>query len=410
VTSTRSAEPFLNSQQWHACSAAFLGWTLDAFDFFVTVFLVNTLAAQFHVPPKKIIETIWWTLAMRPVGAVIFGMLADRYGRRAPLMANVVFFSVVELLCGFSPNYTVFLVLRTIYGIGMGGEWGVGSSLAMESIPPKRRGIISGIVQSGYASGYLLAAVAARFILPLWGWRAMFWAGGLPALLALYIRWKVVETEAWKQNRMPGFGSIVRAAAANWKLFLYMVGLMALMNFLSHGTQDLYPHFLESARGFKTSTVANIAIFYNVGALVGALIFGRLSEPVGRRRTLVLATAVALCVIPLWAFGKTLIALALGAFVMQVGVQGAWGIIPAHLNELSPAAVRGLIPGLAYQLGVFLASPVNTIEYSLRDRWGYSWALAGFEIAVIILLALVVSLGPESKGKHFVTHEAAASG
>jgi SHS family lactate transporter-like MFS transporter len=322
----------------------------------------------------------------------------------------VVFFSVVELLCGFSPNYTVFLVLRTIYGIGMGGEWGVGSSLAMESIPPKRRGIISGIVQSGYASGYLLAALAAKFVLPLWGWRAMFWAGGLPALLALYIRWKVVETEAWKQNRMPGFGSIARAAAANWKLFLYMVGLMALMNFLSHGTQDLYPHFLESAHGFKTSTVANIAIFYNVGALVGALIFGRLSEPVGRRRTLVLATAVALCVIPLWAFGKTLIALALGAFLMQVGVQGAWGIIPAHLNELSPAAVRGLIPGLAYQLGVFLASPVNTIEYALRDRWGYSWALAGFEIAVITLLALVVSLGPESKGKHFVRHDAAGSG
>jgi SHS family lactate transporter-like MFS transporter len=347
---------------------------------------------------------------MRPVGAVIFGMLADRYGRRAPLMANVVFFSVVELLCGFSPNYTVFLVLRTIYGIGMGGEWGVGSSLAMESIPPKRRGLISGIVQSGYASGYLLAAVAARLVLPLWGWRAMFWAGGLPALLALYIRWKVVETEAWKQNRMPGFGSIMRAAAANWKLFLYMIGLMALMNFLSHGTQDLYPHFLESARGFSTSTVANVAIFYNVGALVGALIFGRLSEPVGRRRTLVLATAVALCVIPLWAFGKTLIVLALGAFVMQVGVQGAWGIIPAHLNELSPAAVRGLIPGLAYQLGVFLASPVNTIEYSLRDRWGYSWALAGFEIAVITVLALVVSLGPENKGKHFVRHEQEGAG
>ena len=399
------SEGFLTSHQWHACSAAFLGWTLDAFDFFVAIFLVNTLAAQFHVPVSKIIFTTFATLAMRPVGALIFGMLADRYGRRRPLMANVVFFSLVELLCGFSPNYTVFLVLRTIYGIGMGGEWGVGSSLAMESIPPKRRGLISGIVQSGYASGYLLAAVAAKIVLPLWGWRAMFWVGGLPALLALYIRWKVVETEAWKQNRMAGFGAIVRAAAANWKLFLYLVGLLALMNFLSHGTQDLYPHFLESAHGFSTSTVANIAIFYNVGALVGALIFGRLSEPVGRRRTLVLAAALALCVIPLWAFGKTLIALAVGAFLIQVGVQGAWGIIPAHLNELSPAAVRGLIPGLAYQLGVLVASPVNTIEYALRDRWGYSWALAGFEIAVITLLAVVVMLGPERKGHHFVRHE-----
>jgi MFS transporter, SHS family, lactate transporter len=400
-----SAEGSLDSQQWHAVSASFLGWTLDAFDFFVAIFLVNTLAAQFHVTASKIVFTTAATLAMRPVGAVIFGMLADRYGRRGPLMANVVFFSLVELLCGFSPNYAVFLVLRTIYGIGMGGEWGVGSSLAMESVPPKRRGMISGIVQSGYSCGYLLAAIAAKVVLPFWGWRAMFWVGGLPALLAFYIRWKVKETEAWKQNRMPGFGSIMKAAVANWKLFLYMIGLMALMNFLSHGTQDLYPHFLESAHGFKTSTIANIAIFYNVGALVGALLFGRLSERLGRRRTLVMAAGLALCMIPLWAFGSTLVHLAIGAFAIQVGVQGAWGIIPAHLNELSPGAVRGLLPGLAYQLGNFVASPVNTIEYTLRDKWGYSWALAGFEIGVIVLLALVVTWGPESKGKEFVRAE-----
>jgi SHS family lactate transporter-like MFS transporter len=410
MTSGTSSERFLDSHQWHAVSAAFLGWTLDAFDFFVAIFLVNTLAAQFHVPVSRIIFTTAATLAMRPVGAVIFGLLADRYGRRGPLMANVVFFSVVELLCGFSPNYTVFLILRTIYGIGMGGEWGVGSSLAMESIPPKRRGLISGIVQSGYSCGYILAALAAKFVLPFWGWRAMFWVGGLPALLALYIRWKVTETEAWKQNRMAGFGAIVKAAASNWQLFLYMIGLMALMNFLSHGTQDLYPHFLESAHGFSTSTVANLAIFYNLGALTGALIFGRLSERIGRRKTLVMAALLALCVIPLWAFGHTLISLAIGAFLVQVGVQGAWGIIPAHLNELSPPTVRGLIPGLAYQLGNFVASPVNTIEYALRDRWGYSWALAGFEIAVITLLAVVVLLGPERKGQHFVRPEQAGTG
>jgi MFS transporter, SHS family, lactate transporter len=402
--SPRSSEPFLNSDQRHAVSAAFLGWTLDAFDFFVAVFLVNTLAAQFHVPASKIIFTTAATLAMRPVGAIIFGMLADRYGRRGPLMANVVFFSVVELLCGFSTNYTMFLVLRTIYGIGMGGEWGVGSSLAMESIPPTRRGIISGIVQSGYSCGYLLAAVAAKIVLPVWGWRAMFWVGGLPALLALYIRWKVKESEAWKQHRAPEFKSIAKATASNWPVFLYMVLLMTLMNFLSHGTQDLYPHFLQS-HGFTTSTVANVAIFYNVGALLGALVFGRMSERLGRRRTLILATVLSLCVIPAWGFGKTLFVLALGAFVIQVGVQGAWGIIPAHLNELSPAAVRGLLPGLAYQLGNFFASPVNTIEYRLRDLWGYAWALAGFEIAVITLLAIVVGLGPEKKGHEFVREE-----
>jgi MFS transporter, SHS family, lactate transporter len=403
-TPQRHSAPSLNSDQRHAVSAAFLGWTLDAFDFFVAVFLVNTLAEQFHVPASKIIFTTAATLAMRPVGAVIFGLLADRYGRRGPLMANVVFFSVVELLCGFSTSYTMFLVLRTIYGIGMGGEWGVGSSLAMESIPPQRRGIISGIVQSGYSCGYLLAAVAAKLVLPFWGWRAMFWVGGLPALLAFYIRWKVKESEAWKQHRAPEFKSIAKAAVANWPLFLYMILLMALMNFLSHGTQDLYPHFLQS-HGFTTSTVANVAIFYNVGALLGALIFGRISERLGRRRALVMATLVALCVIPAWAFGKTLTVLALGAFVIQVGVQGAWGIIPAHLNELSPAAVRGLLPGLAYQLGNFVASPVNTIEFRLRDLWGYAWALAGFEIGVITLLAIVVGLGPERKGHEFVRTE-----
>src|SRR5262252_9762800 len=410
MTQSRPARIPLTSDQWHAVSASFLGWTLDAFDFFVAIFLVETLAAQFHVSASKIIDTTWATLAMRPVGAVIFGFLADRYGRRTPLMANVVFFSIVELLCGFAPNYTVFLILRTIYGIGMGGEWGVGSSLAMESVPAKWRGTISGIVQSGYSTGYLLAAVAAKTVLPLWGWRAMFWAGGLPALLAFYIRWKVKETEAWKQNRMPGFGLIAKAAAAHWRLFLYLIGLMGLMNFLSHGTQDLYPHFLQSTHGFSTSTVANIAIFYNVGALVGALIFGKLSERIGRRRSLVGATALALCVIPAWAFGKGLGVLAIGAFLMQVGVQGAWGIIPAHLNELSPGEVRGLLPGLAYQLGNFVASPVNRIEDALHYKVGYAWALAGFETAVILLLAVVVSLGPESKGRQFVTETRATPG
>jgi SHS family lactate transporter-like MFS transporter len=392
----------LTSQQRHAVSASFLGWTLDAFDFFVLVFLVDVLAEHFHVPPSRIIFTTALTLGMRPLGALLFGLLADRYGRRTPLMANVVFFSVVELLCGFAPNYTVFLILRAIYGIGMGGEWGVGASLAMESVPAKWRGTISGIVQSGYSCGYLLAAVAAKIVLPLWGWRAMFWVGGLPALLAFYIRYKVTESEAWKQNRMPGFRDIVTSAASNWKLFVYMVGMMSCMHFLSHGTQDLYPHFLKSVHGFSTSTIANIAILYNIGSLLGAITFGQLSERIGRRRSLVSAALLSLCVIPLWAFGNTLTALAVGAFVMQVGVQGAWGIIPAHLNELSPAAVRGLIPGLAYQLGILVASPVNSIEYALRDHFGYSRALAGFEIANIILLTIVVSLGPESKGKEFL--------
>jgi SHS family lactate transporter-like MFS transporter len=392
----------LTPDQWHAVGASFLGWTLDAFDFFVIVFLVDVLAAQFHVSPAQVIFTTTATLAMRPVGAFVFGLFADRYGRRTPLIANVIFFSVAELLCGFAPNYTVFLILRTIFGIGMGGEWGLGASLAMESVPPRWRGRISGIVQSGYSCGYLLAAVAAKIVLPLWGWRAMFWAGGVPALLAFYISYKVKETEAWQQHRAPEFRSIVRTAAANWKLFLYLVLMMSCMHFLSHGTQDLYPHFLKSVHGFSTSTVANIAIVYNIGSLLGAIVFGQLSEKLGRRASLVSAAVLALCVIPLWAFGNSLGVLAVGAFLMQVGVQGAWGIIPAHLNELAPAAVRGLVPGLAYQMGILVAAPVNTIEYGLRDRFGYRWALAGFEIVNILLLTAVVCLGPESKGKEFV--------
>ena len=403
TTLPRAQESSLTpSDRWHALSASFLGWTLDAFDFFVLVFLVDTLANQFHVSPSKIIFTITATLAFRPLGALIFGVLADRYGRRRPLMANVVFFSVFELACGFAPNYTMFLILRAIYGIGMGGEWGVGASLAMESAPPRWRGVLSGIVQSGYSIGYLLAAVAARFVLPAWGWRAMFWVGGIPALLAFYIRYRVKESEAWEQHRAPTVAAILRTASGHWKIFSYLVLLMTLMMFLSHGTQDLYPHFLKDVHALPVATISYVVILYNIGAVIGSFSFGHLSERLGRRRTILLALALSLAVIPFWAFGGTLGRLAIGAFLMQMGVQGAWGIIPAHLTELSPDTVRGLMPGFAYQLGILLAAPTNNIEYALRDKFGYPWALAAFESANILLLATVVALGSEKKGKSFV--------
>src|SRR6202166_498868 len=370
---------------------------LDAFDFFVLVFLVDTLAAQFHVTKAEMVFTITATLAMRPVGALIFGLLADRYGRRRPLMANVIFFSVVELLCGFAPNYTVFLILRALYGIGMGGEWGVGASLAMEAAPPKWRGILSGVLQSGYPLGYLLAAWAARFIEPNLGWRAMFWVGGAPALLALYIRAKVPESEAWTQHRAPTTGAILAVVKQHWKAALYLVLMMSLMMFLSHGTQDLYPDFLKSTYGASKHTVSYIAIVYNIGAVIGTLIFGHLSESFGRRRSMIFALLLSLATIPVWAFGGTLLTIAVAAFIMQAGVQGAWGVIPAHLNELSPDQTRGLLPGLAYQLGILIAAPINSIEYALRGKLGYSWALAGFETINIALLILVLALGKERK-------------
>jgi len=397
-----SAAPLTRSDQWHAVTASFLGWTLDAFDFFVLVFLMDTLAAEFNVSKSAIIDTLTATLVMRPVGALVFGLLADRYGRRKPLMANVVFFSLIGLLCGFAPNFTVFFILRTVYGIGMGGEWGVGASLAMESAPPKWRGILSGILQSGYSIGYLLAAVAARFVLPTLGWRAMFWIGGIPALLAFYIRLRVRESEAWKQHRAPTVGAILKTASGHWKIFSYLVLLMTLMMFLSHGTQDLYPDFLKSAKAINPARVAYIAVIYNIGAVLGAIVFGHLSEGLGRRRTIVAALVLSLAMILPWAFGTSLAVLALGAFLMQAGVQGAWGIIPAHLNELSPDAVRGLMPGLAYQLGILFAAWVNKIEFTLSGKLGYAWALAAFEIANIALLITVVSLGSEHKGKEFV--------
>jgi SHS family lactate transporter-like MFS transporter len=390
------------ADQWHAVTASFLGWTLDAFDFFVLVFLLDPLAAQFHVSKSAIVATMTATLALRPVGAVLFGLLADRYGRRRPFMANVVFFSVIELLCGFAPNYAVFLILRALYGIGMGGEWGVGASLAMESAPAKRRGILSGIVQSGYSIGYLLAAIAARFVLPAWGWRAMFWVGAAPALLAFYIRRKVREPEAWRQHRAPTIGAILRTAAEHWKIFSYLVLLMTLMMFLSHGTQDLYPDFLKSAHGFSATVVSYMAILYNLGAVLGSIVFGYFSEAWGRRRSMMAALVLSLAIIPAWAFGGSLAVLAIGAFVMQTGVQGAWGIIPAHLNELSPDGVRGLVPGLAYQLGILLAAGTSTIEYALRNRLGYGWALSSFELTNILLLVTVIGLGSEHKGRRFL--------
>jgi SHS family lactate transporter-like MFS transporter len=386
----------------HAIIACFLGWTLDAFDFFVVVFMMDHLVTQFSVTKAEVVLTLTWTLAMRPVGAFLFGLFADRYGRRVALISNVTFYSVIEVLCGFSPNFTVFIILRALYGIGMGGEWGVGASLAMEVAPKRWRGILSGILQSGYSIGYLLAAIAARFVLPTLGWRWMFWMGAIPALLALYIRAKVPESKAWIEHREVSVGAILRTVASHWKNFLYLVAMMTLMMFLSHGTQDLYPDFLMTAHHVAAKTVSDLAVLYNLGAVLGAIVFGHFSERLGRRRSMMAALSLSLLVIPMWSFGGSVAVLASGAFLMQVGVQGAWGIIPAHLNELSPDSVRGLLPGLAYQLGILFAAPTNSIEFALRDLVGYRWAIAGFELAVILIGGLIIALGPERHGKDFV--------
>jgi SHS family lactate transporter-like MFS transporter len=394
----------------HAVLAGFLGWTLDAFDFFIVVFLFDALSHQFGVSKKEIVLTTTATLAMRPVGALVFGLLADRYGRRVPLMANVIYFSLIEVACGFSPNFNVFLLLRALFGIGMGGEWGVGASLAMEAAPVRWRGILSGILQSGYSIGYLLAAIAARFLLPIWGWRPMFWIGALPALLALYIRTKVPESEAWKQHRAETTAQVLRVVAREWKRFAYLVVLMTFMMFLSHGTQDLYPDFLREVHKISAATVANVAVIYNVGAIVGAIVFGHISQVAGRRRGMMVALGLSFVLIPLWAFGTGLLVIIAASFLMQAGVQGAWGVIPVHLNELAADSARGLMPGLAYQLGILLASPTNSVQYALHLRFGYQRAIAGFEFVTIVMLVVLLLCGSEAHNRSFVSGVSTAKG
>ena len=386
---------------YHAVMAGFLGWTLDAFDFFVVVFMLDTLAAAFNVSKARIIATLTVTLVFRPVGAVIFGFLADRFGRRGPLMANVIYFSVIELLSGCSTNFTQFIVLRALFGIGMGGEWGVGASLALEQAPRKWRGVLSGILQSGYSIGNLLAALAARTVLPYLGWRWMFWLGALPALLALYIRAKVPESKAWEEHRVGSLAEIARSVGGNLKGFGYLVLMMTFMMFLSHGTQDLYPDFLKTGRHVAANTVADVAILYTIGAVAGAIIFGHLSQKIGRRYSMMLALLLSLCVIPFWAFGGTLLVLALGAFVMQMGVQGAWGIIPAHMNELTPAPLRGFVPGFAYQIGMLLAGVAPYLEALLGEHFTYAQAMGGLAAVAFVVGSLIIGLGPEAHGITF---------
>ena len=259
------------SPRWgFAVSSGILGWILDAFDFFVLVFLVDVLADNFHVRKGDIVWTITITLAMRPVGAVVLGSLADRFGRRRPLIACVLYFSIITALTPFAPSYAVFVVLRALYGIGMGGYWGIGASLVMESSPRRWRGLFSGIMQAGYSVGYLLAAVALRTIEPRFGWRWMFLCGLILAALIAMLTLLSPESSSWQKHRLASFGEVAGVVWQHKKDFLYLVLLMTAMTCLSHGTQDLYPDFLKTVHRFSNTVVSNLAILYNVGAILGS--------------------------------------------------------------------------------------------------------------------------------------------
>jgi SHS family lactate transporter-like MFS transporter len=398
-----------NTKGWQfAVASSILGWVLDAFDFFVVVFLFDALAANFHVEKKAIVWTISITLAMRPVGALLFGALADRYGRKKPLMACVIYFSTITVLSGFAPNYLFFTVMRALYGIGMGGYWGIGASFAMENAPRKQRGVLSGMMQGGYPFGYLLAAVGMLTIMPHLGWRAMFVVGSLLAVVIVILTYLSPESEAWKQHRMGSIASIFKTLLQHMGSFSYLLLVMVVMSCLSHGTQDLYPDFLKSLPSIKDALVLGmkplygIPIIYNIGAITGAIFFGYISERIGRRYAIMVALLLSLLAIPAWAFGGSVLMLVVGSYVMQTGVQGAFGVIPAHLNELSPDAVRSLFPGFVYQLGVLVASPAVSFEFFLRNHFGYPWALTLFEVIVIVLLLIIFALGPEQRGRHFL--------
>jgi MFS transporter, SHS family, lactate transporter len=383
--------------------ACFMGWSLDAFDFFILIFCMSALATQFHEKVSTIAEATFLTLAMRPVGALLFGWMADRFGRRPTLMVDIILYSVFELASAFAPSLKVFLICRALFGIAMGGEWGVGAALTFETLPAEGRGFFSGLLQEGYIVGYLMAALVYGTLFSVVGWRGMFVIGALPAFLTIFIRAKVQESPAWLQGRaerkkekhsMPGILTYLGS-------FLFLIVLMFAFNSFSHGTQDLYPTFLEKNRLFSPHMVGTIGVITGIGALLGGILFGTWSEKIGRRRAIMIAALLSVPVIPLWAYSHSVAMLALGGFLMQFMVQGAWGIIPAHLNELSPPAVRGMFPGLAYQLGNLLASRNQVIQAKLVENHfsgQYPPMLAGTVLVVAVLVVVIAMSGKEHKG------------
>lgn len=391
---------------------------MDAFDYFLVVLVYAAIATTFHHTKTDVAFLTTATLAMRPVGALLFGLWADRVGRRVPLMVDVSFYSVIGFLCAFAPNFTVLVILRLLYGIGMGGEWGLGAALSMEKVPAERRGVFSGLLQEGYAFGYLLASVAALVVMNWLGlsWRWLFGLSIIPALISLIIRYRVKESEVWEaaQDRMRLTKTRIRDVLGNPAIvrrFVYLVLLMTAFNWMSHGTQDVYPTFLtattDHGAGLSSLTARWIVVIYNIGAIIGGLAFGTLSQRFSRRYTIVFCAALGLPIVPLFAYSRTAAMLCLGSFLMQVFVQGAWGVIPAHLTEMSPDAIRGVYPGVTYQLGNLLAAFNLPIQERLAESHGYPFALAATIVPVLLVVAVLTAIGKDATGIRFGTTETA---
>ncbi|MGV0039686.1 MFS transporter [Mycobacterium colombiense] len=415
---TQSPQTKLTADQRNSFIAALLGWTMDAFDYFIVVLVYADIAKTFHHSKAEVAFVTTATLIMRPVGALLFGLWADRVGRRLPLMVDVMFYSVVGFLCAFAPNFTVLVILRLLYGIGMGGEWGLGAALAMEKVPVARRGFFSGLLQEGYAFGYLLASVASLVVIDWLGlsWRWLFGLSIVPALISLVIRYRVEESEVWEaaQDQMRLTSTRIRDVLRNGAIirrFVYLALLMTAFNWMSHGTQDVYPTFLgahaNQGAALSSTTVKWIVVVYNVGAIIGGLVFGTLSQRFSRRYTVVFCAVLALPIVPLFAYSRGAAMLCLGSFLMQLFVQGAWGVIPAHLTEMSPDAIRGLYPGVTYQLGNLLAAFNLPIQERLAESHGYPFALAATIVPVLIAVAVLTLIGKDATGIRFGTSESA---
>jgi MFS transporter, SHS family, lactate transporter len=384
-----------------AVAAGFLGWTLDAFDYFLVVFCLTAIGKEFHRSDFEMAISITLTLAFRPVGAFVFGLLADRYGRRLPLMIDLVFFSVIEVATAFAPNYTSFLILRALFGIGMGGEWGVGSSLALEKVPPRLRGFFGGLLMQGYSLGNLLAALCYFTLFQRWGWRPLFLLGGAPALLAIFVRMRVKESEVWEKTKAPDWRHLRKSILAEWKIFVYILVLMTFMTLCSHGVGDMYPTFLERYWHFGPSKRAAISGFASVGAICGGLLFSWWSDFKGRRLTIVVGLLLGIAVIPLWAMAPSSALLITGAFLINFMLQGAWGVIPAHLAELSPDSIRGFMVGFSHQCGVLISGSIVMIQALLAEHLSYPATMAITTGVVFAGASVVAALGKEKRARTF---------
>ncbi|NNC13885.1 MFS transporter [Planctomonas sp. JC2975] len=416
TTASRPETRRLTSDQRNAFAASWLGWMMDAFDYFIIVLVYADIAAEFKVSLEQIAFLTTITLVMRPVGAYLFGLWADRVGRRIPLIVDVCFYSVVGFLCAFAPNFTVLFILRLLYGIGMGGEWGLGAALTMEKVPRERRGFFSGVLQGGYSAGYLLASLAFLLVHSALGlnWRWLFVLSILPALISLIIRSRVKESEVWEntRDRMQKSNTSIKAVFFNGKVlrrFIYLVLLMAAFNWMSHGTQDIYPTFLKATdqggAGLDAAVAGWIAVVYNAGAIIGCIVLGSLSDRWGRKATIILGAALTLPIIPIFAFSHTAGLLCLGSALIQFTTQGAWGAIPAHLNEMSPNAIRGFYPGVTYQLGNVIAAFNLPIQQSLATHIGYPWAMAITVAGAAIAVILLTAFGRQAKAVDFHAEE-----